>query len=218
MDIQEKIAQFAPIAEQMPGVVVIHKIKGFAPVYMSSNGLQLLGISLEELIEIGEDYQKKILNEEFMSDFLDFLQKSISEKKDGDTYNFFHQVQFQEDDPYRWYVSSLKVFHTDEAGNPSHTITIAFPLGELEQIPVKAERMLSEILFHKRNRKKFLSLGNRAKEVLRLVALGKSSAEIAEELHVTINTVNTHKRLVKQKLKINSAYQFTKYARSFDLI
>ncbi len=218
MDIEEKIKQFAPIAEHLPGVVVVHKTDDFAPVYMSSNGLKLLGISLEELIAIGEDYQKRILNEEFMNDFLNFLRREMKEKKDDDTYNFFHQVQLREGEAYQWYVSSLRVFHYDPQGYASHTLTIAFPLGDLEHIPRKAERMLSETLFYKKNRQKFLNLGKRAKEVLRLVALGKSSAEIAEELHVTVDTVNTHKRLVKQKLNINSPYQFTKYAQSFDLI
>lgn len=218
MDIQEKIEHFAPVAEQLPGVVVIHQIDCFAPLYMSSKGLELLGISMTELIEVGEDYQKKVLNEEFMGDFLDLLRTMINENNDGETYNFFHQVQLRKGEPYQWYVSSLKVFHHDSKGYPSHTVTIAFPLGDLENIPHKAERMLNESLFYKKNIKKFHSLGNRAKEVLRLVALGKSSAEIAEELHVTVDTVNTHKRLVKQKLNINSAYQFTKYAQSFDLI
>lgn len=218
MDVNDRIKDFAPIAEKMPGIVVIHRIKGFAPLYMSSNGLKLLGITLEELIRMGENYQKIILNEDFMGDFLDFLSQHIKEKNDGDTYNFFHQVQHRETEAYQWYVSSLRVFHYDSQGNPSHTLTIAFPLGDLKHIPRKAERMLSETLFNKKNHKKFYSLGNRAKEVLRLVALGKSSAEIAEELHITVDTVNTHKRLVKQKLDISSPYEFTKYAQSFDLI
>lgn len=218
MEINEKIKEFAPIAEKMPGIVVIHRIAGFAPLYMSSNGLKLLGISLEELIQMGENYQKKVLNEDFMGDFLDFLSQNMQEKKDGDIYSFFHQVQHRKGEAFQWYVSSLKVFHYDSKGHPSHTLTIAFPLGDLKHIPRKAERMLSESLFYKKNQQKFHSLGNRAKEVLRLVALGKSSVEIAEELHISVDTVNTHKRLVKQKLNISSAYQFTKYAHSFDLI
>ncbi len=218
MEINEKIRHFAPIAERMPGIVVIHRITGFAPLYMSSNGLKLLGITLEELIQMEENYHKKILNEDFMSDFLDFLSKNILEKNDEDTYNFFHQVQHREGEAYQWYVSCLKVFHRDSQGHPSHTLTIAFPLGDLKHIPTKAERMLSEALFYKKNQQKFYSLGKRAREVLRLVALGKSSAEIAKELHVTVDTINTHKRLVKQKLDIDSPYQFTKYAQSFDLI
>lgn len=218
MEITEKINQFIPIAEQLPGVVVIHRIEKFAPLYMSSNGLKLLGISLKELIDLGGDYQKKFFNEEFMPDFVELLTKMMKENNDDQTYTLFHQVQLKEKWDYEWYASSLKIFHRNSRGYPTHAITIANPLGELKHIPEKAERMLKETLFYKKNQKKFKRLGERAKEVLRLVALGKTSAEIAEELHVTVDTVNTHKRLVKEKLEISSSYQFMKYARSFDLI
>lgn len=218
MTIEEKIEHFAPVAESLPGVVVIHEIEDFAPLFMSSNGLELLGLTLEELQEIGADYQKRFLNEDFMEDYLTFLRKMIKVKNEGESYNFFHQVQLRKNEEYVWYVSSIKVFHKDPQGNPTHTVTIAFPLGDFEHVPQKAERMLDESLFLKRNRKKFQSLGSRGKEVLRLVAMGKTSAEIAEELNVSPDTVNSHKKVVKQKLGISSTYQFTKYARSFDLI
>ena len=78
--------------------------------------------------------------------------------------------------------------------------------------------MLDESLFFKKNRNKFLSLGNRGKEILRLFAMGKTSAEIAEELNLSTETVNSHKKIIKQKLGISSTYQFNRYARSFDLI
>lgn len=218
MTIEEKIEQFAPVAEHLPGVVVIHKIEGFAPLYMSSMGLDLIEMNLEELKGVGEDYNKRFLNEAFMDDYLVFLKKMIKEKGDDHTYNFFHQVQLKEGEKYVWYNSTIKVFYKDDNGFPTHSVTIAFPLGDLEHIPQKAEKMLDESFFLKRNRQKFHSLSSRGKEVLRLVALGKTSAEIAEELHLSTETVNSHRKIVKQKLGITSTYQFTKYARSFDLI
>lgn len=218
MTIEEKIKLFAPVAETMPGVVVIHKIEGFSPLFMTSNGLNLLGLNLEELQEIGEDYQKRFLNEDFMEDYLLFLTKKFREHQEEETFNFFHQVQLRAGEEYKWYVSSIKVFHKDEKGIPTHSVIIAFPLGEFEHIPQKAEKMLDESLFFKKNRNKFLSLGNRGKEILRLFAMGKTSAEIAEELNLSTETVNSHKKIIKQKLGISSTYQFNRYARSFDLI
>ncbi|NJY62711.1 helix-turn-helix transcriptional regulator [Salinimicrobium sp. CDJ15-81-2] len=61
-------------------------------------------------------------------------------------------------------------------------------------------------------------MGKRAKEVLRLVALGKSSSEIAEELNISTETVNTHRKNIKKKLGISTTYEFTEYARAYDLI
>lgn len=218
MNIQEKIEEFAPNGELMPGVVAIHEIKGFRPLYMSSNGLDLLGLSLEELIEMGEDYQKKVLNKDFMEDYLKTLKRMLNDDEEHQTYSIFHQVQLMNEEDFVWYVSAIKAFHTDEENRPTHTLTIAFPLSQFEHITQKAERLLEESLFFKKNRQKFLSLSARGREVLRLVALGKSSAQISEELNISFDTVNSHRKIIKQKLAISSSYQFNRYARSFDLI
>lgn len=218
MTIQEKIKAYAPQAELMPGVVVIHEIKGFKPLYMSSKGLNLLGLSLEELIEMGEDYQKKVLNKDFMEDYLKTLEHMLNNQEECLTYSIFHQVQLKSDEDFTWYVSAIRAFHKDEENRPTHTITIAFPLDHFEHITQKAERLLEESLFFKKNRQKFLSLSARGREVLRLVALGKSSAEISKELNISLDTVNSHRKMIKQKLAISSSYQFNRYARSFDLI
>lgn len=218
MTVQEKIKEFAPMAEKMPGVVVIHEIDSFSPKFMTSNGLELLGISLEELIEVGEDYQKKFLNQDFMEDYLKALRKMLQEDALEETYTIFHQVQLKEEDDYVWYASSLKVFHVDEKNRPTHIVTTAFPIGGLQHLPQKAERLLAENFFHKKNYKKFSCLSIRAKQILRLVALGKSSGEISALLNISVDTVNSHRMAIKQKLEISTQYEFTKYALSFDLI
>lgn len=219
MTIDEKIEEFAPLAELMPGVVVIHEIKGFKPIYMSSNGLDLLGLSLEELIKVGDEYQKVVLNNDFFEDYLKTLEKMLDEEEGEDeTYSIFHQVQLKDEDDFVWYVSAIKAFCKDDNKKATHTVTIAYPLGHFKHITQKAERLLEESMFIKENRHKFLTLSKRGKEVLRLVALGRSSAEIAEELNISLDTVNSRRKLIKQKLSISSSYQFTRYARSFDLI
>ncbi|MDT0690295.1 helix-turn-helix transcriptional regulator [Salegentibacter sp. F188] len=115
-------------------------------------------------------------------------------------------------------MASCRIFFKDREGNPSHTITVAIPIDQLKHIPNKAQRFLEESKFFRSNLSKFISLGSRAKEVLRLVALGKSSSEIAEELFTSVETVQTHRKLIKQKLDISSSYEFTLYAHAYDLI
>ncbi|MFD0976897.1 response regulator transcription factor [Salinimicrobium gaetbulicola] len=218
MNIQKKINDFAPVAELMPGVVVIHELKGFRPLYMSSKGLKLLGMSLNDLVSLGTDYKRIILNDKFMVDFLESLEEMLNEEKEWGTYSIFHQVQLSNEKNYSWYVSSVKAFHKDAAGNTTHTITIAFPLGHFQHIPRKAEKLLNESIFSKTHLKKFLSLSPRAIEVLKLVALGNSTNQISETLNISPHTVNSHRKLIKQKLNISTSYDFTKYARSYDLI
>lgn len=215
---QKKIKEFAPYAEFMPGVVIIHQLDPLTPCYMTSNGLELLGINMEELLEIGPDYLNRFFNNEDMDDFVLKLRQLINTGDEKDTFTFFQQVKLRDRKEWIWHVASSRIFFKDNSGNPTHTITVAIPIDQLKHIPNKAQRLLEESEFFRSNMGKYSNLGCRAKEVLKLVALGKSSCEIANELFISVETVNTHRKLIKLKLDISTTYEFTQYAYAFDLI
>lgn len=219
--LEEKIQKIIPGAENMPGVVVIHEITSFSDfktVYMSSKGLESLGVSLDELRKMGPQYHEKFFNNEDMAGFMKKLEKLLNQKNPDETLTFFQQVKLKDRKQWVWHIGSLKIFHQDANGTPTHTITIVFPIDQMKHIPSKAERLLAENDFFQNNHDKFQNLGKRAKEVLRLVALGKSSAAIASELNISVDTVNTHRKNIKKKLGISNSYEFTEYAHAFDLI
>jgi len=55
-------------------------------------------------------------------------------------------------------------------------------------------------------------LTNREKEVLQLLAEGKATKQIALKLHVSVKTVETHRRQIMDKLDMHSIAELTKYA------
>lgn len=56
------------------------------------------------------------------------------------------------------------------------------------------------------------TLGGREREVLQLLAEGLTSGEIASELDISTNTVDTHRRNLMKKLDLHSVAELTKYA------
>jgi DNA-binding NarL/FixJ family response regulator len=58
----------------------------------------------------------------------------------------------------------------------------------------------------------YSTLGEREREVLQLVAEGKTSAETGEQMHISIKTVETHRRNIAQKLGLHGTAELTKYA------
>jgi len=56
------------------------------------------------------------------------------------------------------------------------------------------------------------SLTEREREVLKLLANGKSSKQIALNLHISAKTVDTHRRQIMNKLNVYSLPELTKYA------
>ncbi len=55
-------------------------------------------------------------------------------------------------------------------------------------------------------------LSEREREVLRLIALGHTNAEIAEQLYLSIRTVESHRAHIQQKLRLSSRAELVRYA------
>lgn len=55
-------------------------------------------------------------------------------------------------------------------------------------------------------------LSTRETEVLRLLAAGKNTADMARELGVSVKTIETHRRQIMHKLGLHSIAELTKYA------
>jgi DNA-binding NarL/FixJ family response regulator len=58
----------------------------------------------------------------------------------------------------------------------------------------------------------FVVLSTREREVLQLIAEGRSTREVAAKLNVSIKTIETHRRQIMEKLDIHSIAELTKYA------
>ncbi len=55
-------------------------------------------------------------------------------------------------------------------------------------------------------------LTDREREVLQLIAEGESTKQIALKLHISVKTVETHRRQIMNKLDIHTVAELTKYA------
>lgn len=61
-------------------------------------------------------------------------------------------------------------------------------------------------------------LSERERGVLRLIALGHTNAEVAEQLYISIRTVESHRAHIQQKLSLSSRAELVRYALERGLI
>ena len=61
-------------------------------------------------------------------------------------------------------------------------------------------------------------LSEREVEVLRMISLGYTNAEIAEQLYLSVRTVETHRAHIQQKLRLGSRADLVRYALDHKLI
>ncbi|MEQ9468871.1 MAG: response regulator transcription factor [Ekhidna sp.] len=62
------------------------------------------------------------------------------------------------------------------------------------------------------------NLSPREFEVLELITKGKTTAQIAEELHLSVHTINSHRKNILKKLSLNSPAELIVYALESGLV
>jgi DNA-binding CsgD family transcriptional regulator len=222
-DLQKKInravAEIAAVADNLPGVVIIHDLRDWSVAWMSDRGLKELGVSLAEVTSITvEEYHSRYFNHEDSKDYVPKLIGLLERNNDDDFCTFFQQVRFNIKEAWNWHMSSIKILEHDDTGRPLLSITMAFPVDAMHHMTVKADRLLEENNFLRKNFHLYSELSKRELDILRLMALGKSVPETAELLFISSNTVETHRKNIRQKLDTNSYFELSQYARAFDLI
>lgn len=216
--IEQKINKLAGVSADLPGVLIIHTPHDFKVKFMSEAGLKQLGVTLGEVQAMSsEEYHDRFFNPEDAAGYIPKIREMLAKNTD-ESISFFQQVRTAQDGNWVWHLSTMKILLRDELGIPALTSTIAFPVDPLQHITSKVSRLLSENDFLRKHYNQFSKLGKREREVLKLMALGLSSGEIAEKLHISTATADTHRRNIRQKLNVNSSYEIAEYARAFDLI
>jgi DNA-binding CsgD family transcriptional regulator len=219
--INERIREISDVADLLPGVVIIHNVTDFSVEYMSPAGVDMLGVTLEEIKTMGnqgQDYHNRFFNPDDAKDYLPKIIGLVQQQDEHRVISFFQQVRASADNDWSWYFSSLKILMKDEAGKPLLTITIACPIDPKHHITAKVSRLLEEKNFLRNNLEKFAQLTKRELEIFKLIVMGKTSLEISDSLHISLSTAETHRKNIKRKLNISTSFDLSLYARAFDLI
>ena len=217
--IKDAITEIAASADKLPGVVIIHDLRDWSVAWMSNSGLQQLNISLEEVTNLtSAEYYARFFNEDDAKDYVPKILGLLEKNNDEDICTFFQQVRLSDNADWKWHIASTKILIRDQENNPLLTITTAFPIDAMHHMATKASRLLEENNFLRRNVHLYSKLGERERQILRLMALGKSAAETAEALFLSTHTIETHKKNIRKKLETTSYFELCEYARAFDLI
>lgn len=216
--IEARLSEIDSISEHIPGVVIVHNFEDLSVVYMSQRGQRILGVREDELVKMGPEYYNRFFNAAEAQEHVPRMIELLKGNNNDEIVALFQQVRPSDAHDWTWYCASTKVFMRDDQGNPVLAITVAIPIDPKHHITNKVVRLLDENNFLRKNYEKFTLLTRREKEVLRCLALGKTAAELSEELHISVATAETHRKNIKRKLSISSSFDLSQYTRAFDLI
>ncbi|NSL88981.1 helix-turn-helix transcriptional regulator [Chitinophaga solisilvae] len=216
---EDKLQALQAIEHELPAVFIVMNVEQGFVEYMSRKGRQQLDVTLEELKAMGTAYFDTYFNPHDAADYIPKITAMLAAPQEEDlTVSFFQQVRLAPSRDWVWHLSTTRVFMRNAAGIPTHAITCAIPIDPLHHVTSKVNRLLEENNFLRRNQHIYAALTKREKEILRLMALGFSSGEIAEKVHISEKTAVTHRRNIKSKIGAQSGYDLTSFAQAFDLI
>jgi DNA-binding CsgD family transcriptional regulator len=215
---RQKIATLQLFEQEMPCVFIVHDIVHSSVVYMSKRGLDQLGTTLEEIRLSNAEYHARYFNADDAKDYVPKIFGLLQRNNSDESVSYFQQVRFSPEQDWVWHLSTTKILLRDRAGKPRLTITLAMAVDTIHPVAAKVDRLLEENNFLRQHHHIFASLTKREKEILRLMALGINSTEIAQKLHISEATASTHRRNIRNKLNAQTPYDITKFAQAFDLI
>ncbi len=215
--ILKKIQSLEKIADDIPGVIIVHLISDLSVQYISKSGRDYLGLTLEEIKSLGPKYYQ-YFNGEDLEDYVPKVQAMFERNNTKETVSYFQQVRSSPVEPWSWNFSTTRIYMRDANGSPLLSITISLPLDPERHVTSKLDHLLEDYIFFRKNKKTFLLLTSREQEILKLLALSKSAIEIADDLVISPLTVETHRKNLRKKLNITSSYELNRFARAFDLI
>jgi DNA-binding CsgD family transcriptional regulator len=216
--IKSKLDALIAVEADIPPVTIVINLRDATVLYMSTRGLKILGVTLNEILEMGQEYHTRFFNPEDAADYVPKILALLERNNDEEIVSCFQQVRHAGSSDWAWYLSCTKIFMRDENGSPLLTITTATPVDAQHHIANKAQRLLDENNFLRSHYPIFNALTKREREILKMMAKGMSSEEMATELHISAMTASTHRRNIKTKLGAKNNYDITRFAQAFDLI
>lgn len=214
----QKLSNIQSIANELPSALIIHEVETLQIVYMNSVGLNILGTTLDELKAMGpETYHLKYFNTEDSDEYVPKILHLIKSRTQEQV-SYFQQARSSEHSEWQLFVSNTKVFARNEAGDATHILTLASILDPVHHITTKVNRLMDDISFLRKNNLLFLTLTRREKEILKYIAMGMSSAEIGTKLFIAPATAETHRKNIKNKLRLKNNYDAVKFAQAYNLV
>lgn len=213
--INEKIRAFETAEEWIPGIKIIQCVHPFKNLFICTRGVDHFLIKKTFFKHLSEiEFRAKIFDSKDMNTCLVGIKETnepnlISKKiyirhTDLDAKNEMDLV-------------IVKELFPDNVGVPRLRMFQMLPISLQSWAAPKTKKIADEVSFQKTNHKKFSNLSNRNREVLSLWAQCLKAEEIGEKLFIGVNSVNSHKKRIKEILEISRSAEIIRYGKAFDL-
>lgn len=199
-------------------------------VYVSSNFKNLLGWDLDEAAKPGHEYMDKRMHPAD-KDHLDgvssrFFELILKIRKE-DRQNMQHYKLLLDyrtkgkDGNYVRVIEQHKLLELDRHENVWLGLSIMDLSPDQDIESLCRYRLINTFtgdLYHFPENKPETNLSMREQEILQLLAKGLISKQIADKLFISVNTVNTHRQRILEKLEVSNTTEAVQHATKLGLV
>lgn len=210
------------IGDIVPASLMIQDLDGLRPIgcsYMNNWGCERLGLSAEEVNRLGEAYYDRYFVKEETYGIFEGMNNYLVLGDFDQQYNFFQRVKLYGDQDYTWFYTVLKVVQVKAISELEYKIILlSSPVIGMDHLISRVNKTLDQDQYIRNNYRRFAELTTREKEIITLLANGKSSNEIADMLFISSHTVSTHRKNIIRKIECDSFADLLRFAMAFDLV
>lgn len=209
---QEDVS-LSDLEEILPALFHINSSKDSTLVYCSQAGYDFLQFEKEELLPYSAEQLAEIISPDTQKHVLPKFVEFYKEENYFKVMASFQQVKQRYKEGYTWVYTTTKIYKKLQA-----PISISIPLPQMGTIAQQLEGILEDNVFMRKHYQRFASLTKREMEILSMIVKGEKRQHIAETLHISLHTYDTHRKNIRKKLEVRSFADLLKYARSFGLM
>lgn len=206
------------IGDYIPGNVMVQDLSTLTNTYMNRSGCNILRQSKEELALLGPQYFARFFPPEETVIIKSELFRFLQQKDESKVYSFFQRVRPNADTAYKWYLTSTKFYPDLDRSNNLQLMHVSIEVGDTCYAAKKMNYLCQQNEFIQQNFVKYNTLTRREKEIIGMIAEGRSSFTISEQLFISRHTVNNHRKNILRKLQVRTVSELIKFALTFDML
>lgn len=207
-DLINQIRFLKNIVSNLNIAIFIHDLKFQSHIWTNNNYYKIIGYTDEEVKTFGTDWTRKNYHSEdvhIIKERYDYFKQNK-----GETFSGVYRVKHKEGH-WVWVYSNVAVYKRDEKGNPEQVVGICIDFSDNFKTMKQFKELYKENQ-QLRNQLSIERLTKREKEIIKLIAQGSTSQEIANEINISPSTVDNHRKHMLKKLNLRNIADLTRFA------
>jgi DNA-binding CsgD family transcriptional regulator len=201
------------VTELIPGYVHFNHFDDFGFIFVDKNMEVFFNKTSMEIVKLGFGFVEEHFHTDTWNKTIPemILQHKLLENKS--VFGYFQKIRRGEKSEYHNFI-----VYTTVCEKFNCFISIANPVYFFSSDTEKINLTFEDIDFAISHFNQFILLTPREIEILRLIGGGYSRKSITDKIHISKNTLDNHRKHIREKLQLKNAAELFHYIHAFNLV